>query len=144
MTHMTGIPRSPALLYFGCLRCIMTCAALLTLLPLWSAPTPAIAWDKYGAIAYSQSDRRWGYSYNWDSRYEAEQRALQECSAKGRACKVVTWFKNNCGALANGSNGAYGYAWGPNKEAAIRKATRYCRQQGGTHCTWRCWACNSR
>ncbi len=117
---------------------------LVALLVVCCVPSPSWAQDKYGAIAYSASDRSYGYSYDYDTREEAEQKALQECEARGKGCKVLTWFKNNCGALATASNGSYGYAWDDTREAAIEKALGLCRQYGGKDCRWRCWSCNSR
>jgi uncharacterized protein DUF4189 len=48
--------------------------------------SPALADDKYGAIAFSQNTGHHGYSCNYDSRGGAEARALDEC---GRSCTVA-------------------------------------------------------
>ena len=93
-------------------------AALFVLL---GAATAAAAGDNFGAIAFSSSSGATGYSYDYDSRDGAEERALQEC---GPGCKVVLWFKNACGALAVG------------KAAATEPAGR---QAGARPRTWR-WA----
>jgi tetratricopeptide (TPR) repeat protein len=53
---------------------------------------------RYGAFAHSISARRWGRSYNFGSRPDAENRALTEC---GNAdCRIVTSVQNTCAALA--------------------------------------------
>ncbi len=63
-------------------------------------PAEAQAQDMYGAIAYSSSTGRYGYSYDWGSRSEAEDYARSQC---GRSdCAIKVWFKNACGALAVG------------------------------------------
>jgi hypothetical protein len=86
-------------------------AALFVLL----AATAAAADDNFGAIAFSSSSGATGYSYDYDSRDGAEERALQEC---GPGCKVVLWFKNACGALAVGEGSGYGTGWASSRSEA--------------------------
>jgi serine/threonine-protein kinase len=65
---------------------------------------------------------------------------VQEC---GKAdCAVVVWFRNNCGALAEGDD-AYGYAYGPNKADAQQLALEKCGENTAG-CEIICWACNTR
>jgi hypothetical protein len=58
----------------------------------------------YGAIAYSPSSGRYGDSYNYASRAQAEARATRECGKDD--CVIAAWFYNQCGALATSRNGA--------------------------------------
>jgi hypothetical protein len=91
-------------------------------------PPPSI----YGAIAYSPSSDRFGYSYNYISRGPAENRALSECGQND--CVVAAWFYNRCGALATSSTGAWGGAQDASAERARSKALQICADHGGTDC----------
>lgn len=102
------------------------------------------AGDKFGAIAYSTSDGSYGYSYDYDTLWAAQEKALAECRKYGDGCTIVGWFRNACGALATSSDGAWGYSWGNSKSEAINNAMGQCRSHGGTNCTWRCWSCTTR
>jgi serine/threonine-protein kinase len=100
----------------------------------------ALADDKYGAIAFSQDTGRHGYSYNYDSRGEAERRALNEC---GRGCTVAVWFRNACGALAVGEDNAYGSGWSTSRREAENIAMNGCGEHSGS-CSVVRWACTDR
>ncbi|MFN6567358.1 DUF4189 domain-containing protein [Dendronalium sp. ChiSLP03b] len=98
--------------------------------------------DVFGAIAYSRSTKVYA-SATGLSRQEAERGALYNCQQQSRAkdCSVPLWFKNAWGALAVGSNGAYGTGWGydtnnPRKGRAIagRYALQTCKNYGGVNC----------
>ena len=103
---------------------------------------PAYAWaDMYGAIAYSSSGDRWGTSYNFRSRSEAESRALSECGSSD--CVVKVWFKNGCGALATGDDGSLGWGWSGSRSGAESRALSEC-QKRTSGCRVRCWACTDR
>ena len=86
--------------------------------------SPAFA--GYGAIAFSQSSKAYGHSWNYQTRWDAEQRAINECSTRGYGCKAVMWFRNACGALALAPRGGYGAAWDTNKYVAQQKAMTEC------------------
>lgn len=96
---------------------------------------------KFGAIAYSESSGRWGTSYNYKSRAEAEQAALNRC--READCAVKIWFRNACGALAVGKGNCMGWAWARNRSEAERKALDWCRRNG-EDCSVTCWACTDR
>jgi len=111
-------------------------------LGLLIAASHAASADNFGAIAYSPSSGARGYSYDYSSRREAEARAMSECSANGRGCKTVIWFKNACGALARGSNG-WGSAWAGNRGNAERAAIANCSKHTGG-CRVLTWSCTSK
>ena len=111
-------------------------AALFVLL---GAATAAAADENFGAIAFSSSSGATGYSYDYDSRDGAEERALQEC---GPGCKVVLWFKNACGALAVGEGSGYGTGWASSRSEAENLAMGYCRQNT-SGCEISRWACTT-
>jgi len=94
---------------------------------------PALASDKYGAIAYSLESGTYGYATDYDSRDEAEEVALESCieaeeeSDEDSKCEVELWFKNAYGALAEGDNG-FGTGWGRYKQDAQSKALESCEE----------------
>ena len=97
---------------------------LVIALAMTAFVSPAFA--GYGAIAYSQGSNAYGQSWNFQTRWEAEERAMSECSYRGYGCKVVMWFRNACGALALAPGGGYGAAWGNSKYVAQQKAMNAC------------------
>ena len=103
-------------------------------------PSVAVADDSYGAIAFSSESGATGYSYNFGSREEAEERALQEC---GAGCEVVQWFKNACAALAVGDNNGWGTGWSGNREEAENIALNKCGEQT-RNCDIKVRACTAR
>lgn len=105
--------------------------------------TPATAQaQNYGAIAYSPNTRAFGYSYDYGSRGQAENRAMSECQNRSRGCRVVIWFRNACGAVAAGPDG-WGSAWGDNRRLAEGFAKDQCRKHSN-RCQVVAWACTSR
>ena len=85
----------------------------------------------YGAIATASGGASYGYSYRWNTQAEAERAALSDCDKEaGRrgACKVATWFYNQCGALAVGDNGAWATDWAGSIRAARAKALSDCQK----------------
>lgn len=104
--------------------------------------TPALAVaDSYGAIAFSPSTRADGWSNAFSIRADAERRALRECSARARDCRVAIWFKNGCGALAVGQNGGWGSGWGGDRRRAELEAIGVCNQYTGG-CRITRWVCS--
>jgi Domain of unknown function (DUF4189) len=110
------------------------CAALIGL-----APTAALA-DYFGAIAFNPYSSQWGSSYDYGSRYDAEQRALYEC---GGGCQIGVWFQNACGAIARGPGTRWGSGWAGSRGQAESIALNYCAQ-GGYSCYILAWSCTRR
>lgn len=94
--------------------------------------------ERHGAIAYSESKRTYGYSYDYDRSADAKRAAVKYCrdSVKGGAsdCRVVISFWNACGAIALAKDGSYGADWGPTKKEAAAKALNVCKPYGGRNC----------
>ncbi len=91
---------------------------------------------RYGAIAYSVSKNRYGYSANFPTQEQAEQRSIEECIKDGGGddCKPV-WFKTpNCGALARGPD-RWGSDYAESRDAAEEKALNNCSDGGRFDCT---------
>jgi hypothetical protein len=89
------------------------------------------AFVKYGAVAYSPSSGRFGYSDRYGNSESAKERALDEC---GQVDCAATWFSNGCGAFSAGSNGSWGGNWALNEQRAQALSLAHCAQQGGIDC----------
>jgi hypothetical protein len=98
--------------------------------------------DNFGAIAYSPSSGADGYSYDYATQAEAEERALAECNSRGEGCQSVLWFRNACGALAVGPDG-WGTGWAEDQGTAEENARDECSKHSG-HCAVTRWACTTR
>ena len=97
---------------------------LLLLLALLGTTTTCLAWDHFGAVAYSSSSGAYGYSYGKSTLGSAKATALNKC---GRGGQVVGWAKNCYLALSLGrTRGAYGFGYGNSKGEANALALRYC------------------
>ena len=105
--------------------------------------TSAQAADYYAAIAYSQNTDAHGWAYDYRTKVEAESAAMLNCAKYGGGCKVVTWCKNACCALAVGRGNAYGADWGRSKNEAISLAVKRCHSSG-SNCRMRRWVCTTR
>lgn len=104
---------------------------------------PAQAADNYGAIAFSQRTGAHGFSVDYSSRAAAQHRAMQECARYGRGCRIASWFKNGCGALAVGNGNGWGAEWGNTRGEAERLALQRCG--ANTYDCWiRRWVCTTR
>jgi Domain of unknown function (DUF4189) len=94
--------------------------------------------SRFGAIAYSQSNGRFGSS--WGFSFEAEERALSACNRTD--CRPVLWFRNGCGALARARNGAYVTAWSSSMYEARRLVSNHCTREWGS-CKLICSVCSA-
>jgi serine/threonine-protein kinase len=96
----------------------------------------ASAQDSYGAIARSPSTQDKGYSWNYQTLADAENRAISECESISGAgdCEVLIWTRNACMSIAEGSNGAAGTAWSNSRRQAESKARQVCRDYDGVDC----------
>ena len=109
----------------------------LTLGVLTLAAPGAQAQDQYGAIALSPSSNALGWSYGMGSRAHAEKAAQNKCSQHAGDCRVVTWFRNSCGAVALGG-GRWGASSGNTRAIAESKAANAC----GNSCSVARWVCS--
>ncbi|MEN9215575.1 MAG: DUF4189 domain-containing protein [Gloeomargarita sp. DG_1_6_bins_138] len=93
--------------------------------------------DTFGAIAWSQRTGAQGYAWNYRTRLGAENRALQECEAQSGTgdCRIMVWFRNACGSIAQTRDGSVGTGWGSNPALAEKYALQSCRQYGACRIT---------
>lgn len=93
---------------------------------------PGQSAGSFGAIALDSSSGSYGYSFEWQSREDAEAVAMRECHAQdkgGADCSVVVWFTHACGALAQAGS-KWGAAWADSSRAAAAKALGMCESNG--------------
>jgi hypothetical protein len=82
----------------------------------------------WGAIAYSQSTGKWGYSRTWLSEVNARRVAIENCEAKD--AKVVLAVGNYWCALALGDDvTAYGTGYAETADEAKRFALEECAKR---------------
>ena len=105
--------------------------------------------SKFGALAIDRSN---GFYYGWSFDYatlaEAEQKAIEECNAKGGNCTtVLSYSGSGCAAyrtIADNTGTAFGWGLAKTKEAADVIATAEClKRSNGTTSTNFVWSCNS-
>lgn len=87
--------------------------------------TAAVEAGTFCAIAFSTSTGRYGHAEGWNSRAQAERRALAACGTYD--AKIVGWVNNGYVALAVGDGYAWGTGFGATAEIAQAKALRNCR-----------------
>lgn len=98
----------------------------------------------FGAIAVSPDGQHAGFSIGKANRDAAEADAVSTCedSAKGQRCEAMLWYRNACGALATGDEGAFGTGWGNSRQSACGWALRTCRDYGGRGCEANWYECS--
>ena len=121
-------------------RSAMSIAMALAWVLGFALSSTGAAADYYGAIAFSQGSGAVGYSYDYQTRAAAEERALDEC---GEGCEVAVWFRNACGALATGDDAGYGSAWAVSRREAEQIALDQCNRHA-ENCSIRRWVCTAR
>ncbi|WP_414574621.1 DUF4189 domain-containing protein [Anabaena sp. CCY 9402-a] len=123
-------------------KTLLAVATVLATLPGFTQVAQAQSRDLFAAISYSPSTGVYT-SATGLSRQEAERGAFYSCKQQSRAndCSVPIWFKNAWGALAVGSNGAYGTGWGYDTQSPRRGRTiagqyavQTCKKYGGVNC----------
>lgn len=109
------------------------------------ALTPAKAGNPnyYGAIAISPSSKAMGWSYDFRSKWKAERAALARCRQHASDCRIATWFRNACGAVAVGHNGGWGAHWGASVKNANWRAKKTCNKHD-SYCEVKRWVCTTR
>ncbi|WP_322061702.1 DUF4189 domain-containing protein [Paraburkholderia sp. J63] len=101
----------------------------------------------YGAIAASGNQTHLlgeGISHDYPTQDDADNAAVSACASNGVAgCGTVTVFgSGQCGALAVGSNLAWGAASGSSMTNAQTSALNGCTSAGGQGCSVQLAACN--
>lgn len=104
-----------------------------------TAATPAFA--RFGAVAYDQSNGKYGASFDQPSQAQAFERALRQCGSAG--CRVHAVEPKGCGALAIGADNAWGGADRVTLAAAEHDAVTLCQKHAAAGaCAVRVFGCN--
>ncbi len=94
--------------------------------PTWNdAMLAAAIRQSYGALAYSQSTGRYGWSFGTPDQASAESLAVQSCGVAD-AASIACGFNTYLG-LAVADGGYYGYGWDSNPRKARERALASCK-----------------
>lgn len=95
----------------------------------------------YGAIAYSRSADKFGYSWGDWNRSSSESRAIYAC---GQAdCVAVVWVQGGCAAAATRlEEGRLGWGYAPDLYRAKSNALTGCSTGAQGRCDVRAWVCS--
>ena len=116
------------------IECVAVAASALMLFSV-----PAQAQDAHGAIAFGRANQdetvAYGFAWNYGSRDEGVEVAMNACLASGGTdCVELAWFQNGCGALAVDQYGMAQGKSGMSLEQAEARALRTCEAAGGSGC----------
>jgi hypothetical protein len=117
-----------------------TMMAALALMLTAAAPALAAA----GAIAYDESNGKYGFSWNKPTQQEANAAAKKDCGSD--KCKLIPVPGGKCGALATSSDPKESSAWGASvregKPEAELAAMQNCQKRTSGQCKIRGSECN--
>jgi hypothetical protein len=108
------------------IRTARSFALVLALSAVAALAAAAPARAAYAAIAYSPSTHSYGYGTNFDTREDAEQEALAQCS--GDDARVVGTVHNGWTSLAVGDGGAFSCQYAATAGEARKAALGRCRE----------------
>lgn len=93
----------------------------------------------FGAIAYSASTGRSGWSASHGTKNAALRAAINSCGEAD--CRAEVWLQGSCGAAVRGKNGI-STSWGyPDRRGAEWRALAEC-SIGSSECVLVAWACS--
>lgn len=91
----------------------------------------------WGAVGIG-ANGAYGFAYGYVYESDAVSVAQNGCAGN---CNNIRTFYNTCGAMASGSNQAWGYGWAGTRAQAEANALGFCRENG-RNCIVRVWACS--
>ncbi|HUJ62164.1 MAG TPA: DUF4189 domain-containing protein [Kofleriaceae bacterium] len=112
--------------------------ALLVLVP--SVTASADDCQTSGAIAYSASTGRIGWSYGYDAPWQARRAAIDACAVAD--CTSQVWEQGEFAALVKSAGGAVSVGWDEDLDGAEARAIRQCYVTGGRGCHVERWVEN--
>jgi len=104
------------------------------------AAVPVASGDGHGAIAYSRSTGRVGWSFGKSTRWHAARAALAECGVAD--CELQVWDHNQAAVLVKADDGCVYTGYSPSRWIAINWAMNRCASAGGTDCHVERWVQN--
>lgn len=114
----------------------MRCAAVIAAAPLALATSLPASAD-WGGVAINSDGIGWGYSAGWNSRSDADARAMKYCreySNNPANCEVVL-VTQKCGSVVRGSKGSRNKLFvvgAGTRSAAESGALSQCREAGAS------------
>lgn len=96
--------------------------------------------SSYAALAISEKNRSYGFSFNQSSRRKAEAIALVKCRQNATDCTIKLWT-TECLAFAKATGGGWGYAWSPRRSKAQAAAMNQC-SKNSNNCKIEISVCN--
>lgn len=115
-------------------------AAVFAMIAVMAGARPALA--AYGAFAYDEGARKFGYSHDEPTQKAADAAALKGCASNG--CKVIFHTgPQQCGAIAmsDGDKG-WGAAYRDQRPAAELAAMQDCQKHTQAQCKVKASVCN--
>lgn len=99
---------------------------------VFNSASSCFAADRFGAIAYSQSTRRYGYAWGKATQADADNTALKECGAADAF--IAVYGTNQWLALAHGNGTSFGWGHDTTEQAAQSRAIDGCaKRASGCH-----------
>ena len=122
------------------MRCLLSAVVALFAFPAVAA--------EFGAIATSEQNAAFGYTYDMASEAEARAGAMSHCAKAGAGCKVDLVVSGECGAVSRGyaiklTGNTYSHtaATGADKDTARNAALSACQGAGLRECEIVSWVC---
>ncbi|UOE99968.1 DUF4189 domain-containing protein [Bdellovibrio reynosensis] len=103
---------------------------ILSLMIMFSS---SMAFAGWGAIAYDTVTGRYGYSYGWSTRAQAESTALSYCAATYCQLRVVGYNNYIALAVSKTYRTVWGVGYSTNRYEALYWSMYYCNS-GTTSC----------
>lgn len=97
----------------------------------------------YGSIAVNAATKAAGIFARAGSQVEANSGALTQCGGAGCVTVLEFFGSSQCGALARGTDGSFGWAYGSPQSTVEANAKAACTSKGGVFCTVQLSMCNS-
>ena len=91
------------------------------------------AYQAWGAIAYSRSDKAYGSAWNQDTKADATKVAMKNCAQHGANCVLWVSFNKECAAIAVDGNHT-GWGTANARYYAKERALKECANNGGRNC----------
>ena len=115
-------------------------AAAFAMIAVIAGAGPAFA--AYGAFAYDEGARKFGYSHDEATQKAADAAALKGCASS--ACKVIFHTgPQQCGAIAmSDGDKAWGAAYRDRRDAAELGAMQDCQKHTSGQCKVKASVCN--
>lgn len=101
----------------------------------------AVRYSTFGAIAYSPSTGRKGWSWGNSDQASAQIGAVNFCGVAD--CTPVVWVQGGCAAIATSATGGnLGWGYDAGRYQSRTRALAACRASGYADCEVQAWVCS--